>query len=126
MEYALRLMAKTLRVSVYGGLNPCFNGICSATVPTGKYRILTIGLNPCFNGICSATNGKSNIQKQDGQVSILVLMEYALRQVEIVYTDYQSITERVRLFLYKLPEKTGQNLRVQNYIYYFNVQSKIC
>ena len=36
-------------------------------------------LNPCFNGICSATRRTHN-KRAVGQVSILVLMEYALRQ----------------------------------------------
>ena len=37
-------------------------------------------LNPCFNGICSATRPALHLHLRGGDVSILVLMEYALRQ----------------------------------------------
>ena len=37
------------------------------------------GLNPCFNGICSATLGPKEGRERKQGVSILVLMEYALR-----------------------------------------------
>ncbi len=42
-------------------LNPCFNGICSASliqfIPE-KEKIES--LNPCFNGICSASARTTN------------------------------------------------------------------
>ena len=64
----------------YGCLNPCFNGICSAT---GRHSIPFISrttcLNPCFNGICSATHLRTTTLFWTSAVSILVLMEYALR-----------------------------------------------
>ena len=34
-------------------LNPCFNGICSASTVYSGPDVLR-SLNPCFNGICSA------------------------------------------------------------------------
>ena len=80
MEYALRLLSSTdgkhkryvsilvlmeyaLRQGLYhdvlllrGCLNPCFNGICSATCYHVRLPWLWFCLNPCFNGICSATS----------------------------------------------------------------------
>ena len=39
-----------------GGLNPCFNGICSAREQSVFVTdTLQKRLNPCFNGICSAS-----------------------------------------------------------------------
>ena len=37
------------------GLNPCFNGIWSATIGENLRTMEEFGLNPCFNGIWSAT-----------------------------------------------------------------------
>ena len=34
-------------------LNPCFNGICSLSLPDELVYKDPAGLNPCFNGICS-------------------------------------------------------------------------
>ena len=88
---------KTLRE----GLNPCFNGICSASVSffikCAARRVLILvlmeyalreeisnliadilRLNPCFNGICSASKMR-NLSEIFSKVLILVLMEYALR-----------------------------------------------
>ena len=42
-------------------------------------RCMEIGLNPCFNGICSAIQCKTSRWYDDATVLILVLMEYALR-----------------------------------------------
>ena len=63
------------------GLNPCFNGIWSATLTIGDMPMLTMKkcLNPCFNGIWSATFKDNTLQESDRQVLILVLMEYGLR-----------------------------------------------
>ena len=55
MEYALRLVFR------------------------GDADIILLSLNPCFNGICSATNSVVFRGDADIIVSILVLMEYALR-----------------------------------------------
>ena len=55
MEYALRVHGSTIRIiKANYGLNPCFNGICSASLNVRHHH----------NRVC---------------VLILVLMEYALR-----------------------------------------------
>ena len=63
-------------------LNPCFNGIWSATegaTPT-DIALAVRCLNPCFNGIWSATEFCNNPEEIVPEVLILVLMEYGLRQ----------------------------------------------
>ena len=85
MEYALRDIFVTNCEDDSLSLNPCFNGICSASLlwillyrslPIVLILVLMeyalrvfgclgikietkISLNPCFNGICSASMGKS-------------------------------------------------------------------
>ena len=50
---------------------------------------LVCGLNPCFNGICSASR-MNNIEKSElWKVLILVLMEYALREVDDDYIRFE-------------------------------------
>ncbi len=56
MEYGLR--QRPIRPSGLNGsgLNPCFNGIWSATAQEGySWAMAKSSLNPCFNGIWSAT-----------------------------------------------------------------------
>ena len=55
MEYALREPDGS-RMMLLHGLNPCFNGICSASFLYKTQSQTQISLNPCFNGICSASN----------------------------------------------------------------------
>ena len=56
MEYGLRLkMKKSFRLGIEISLNPCFNGIWSATLLMHKSFAIQVSLNPCFNGIWSAT-----------------------------------------------------------------------
>ena len=102
MEYGLR-PCESVRTYFFSCLNPCFNGIWSATLFILMNELISNCLNPCFNGIWSATT-QSDVQKQldsslnpcfngiwsatvitttekvDGFVLILVLMEYGLRQ----------------------------------------------
>ena len=55
MEYGLRPGIK-IGDTVDLGLNPCFNGIWSATAQEGySWAMAKSSLNPCFNGIWSAT-----------------------------------------------------------------------
>ena len=61
MEYGLRLkMKKSFRLGIEISLNPCFNGIWSATLLMHKSFAIQVSLNPCFNGIWSATTGHLN------------------------------------------------------------------
>ena len=52
LEYALEVFNPATWTPV-GGLNPCFNGICSRSYC--GYGVIDSfnSLNPCFNGICS-------------------------------------------------------------------------
>ena len=43
------------------------------------YSIFNIGLNPCFNGIWSASVERQSSSEAPAEVLILVLMEYGLR-----------------------------------------------
>ena len=55
MEYGLRGILWLLTASQAGRLNPCFNGIWSASIrPLAFIVSLLLRLNPCFNGIWSA------------------------------------------------------------------------
>ena len=64
----------------HNGLNPCFTGICSPTADDQAVTTLSLSLNPCFTGICSPTQTKWISEKQK-RVLILVLLEYARRQL---------------------------------------------
>ena len=84
MEYGLR--QRPIRPSGLNGsgLNPCFNGIWSATAQEGySWAMAKSSLNPCFNGIWSATVLASWLSRTYRDVLILVLMEYGLRQVKL-------------------------------------------
>ena len=60
-------------------LNPCFNGIWSASLALLSLALTAIGLNPCFNGIWSASPTLRARARLRTIVLILVLMEYGLR-----------------------------------------------
>ena len=82
MEYALRAGNEvTHQLEFRLSLNPCFNGICSASeYYIGRSNRRKVCLNPCFNGICSARREENLDKKINKYVLILVLMEYALRE----------------------------------------------
>ena len=66
------------------GFNPCFNGCrpATSTHPLGATK--SICFNPCFNGCRPATAVNPNHSLNCACVSILVLMDAALRQVKFV------------------------------------------
>ena len=64
---------------VYYGLNPCFNGIWSASDDGLNDSLFEGSLNPCFNGIWSASELEI-VDEHYSFVLILVLMEYGLRE----------------------------------------------
>ncbi len=73
-------------------LNPCFNGICSASNITENHRNKNIkSLNPCFNGICSARKVYS-FNMITSNVLILVLMEYALRDNQLLTSSEEELS----------------------------------
>ena len=72
-----------LEAQIWLGLNPCFNGIWSARTPSLSRWSLWICLNPCFNGIWSASTSSSIVLKGH-LVLILVLMEYGLRAISLM------------------------------------------
>ena len=55
MEYGLRLIPEESKEAILNCLNPCFNGIWSATTSNKRDVYCYVCLNPCFNGIWSAT-----------------------------------------------------------------------
>ena len=69
------------------------------------------GLNPCFNGIWSASEDFPSAVKCES-VLILVLMEYGLREEDVYITDIWSITVLIlvlmeyglRAYHYTLPK----------------------
>ena len=84
MEYGLRDQKRYHRDETEWSLNPCFNGIWSASpFPLLEDCILWDSLNPCFNGIWSASPSFYPIWISF-RVLILVLMEYGLRVLEEV------------------------------------------
>ncbi len=56
MEYGLRLIPEESKEAILNCLNPCFNGIWSATTSNKRDVYCYVCLNPCFNGIWSATH----------------------------------------------------------------------
>ncbi len=58
MEYALRDKEEICNNKIKMCLNPCFNGICSASANKCAFNFTGVSLNPCFNGICSASLGE--------------------------------------------------------------------
>ena len=84
MEYALREELTQLDENGVESLNPCFNGICSASSFRTQQRLHQDSLNPCFNGICSAS--QMVLCHIVHIVLILVLMEYALRE-SLLFAD---------------------------------------
>ena len=81
MEYALGA-AKGLQYTPEGSsLNPCCNGICSRSMRELSTLFGGASLNPCCNGICSRRGRMDLFIPVFLQVSILVVMEYALGAV---------------------------------------------
>ena len=81
MEYGLRhFVSNKCGVATLSSLNPCFNGIWSATHVCIAFLAIILCLNPCFNGIWSATFTVKDVKVVKAMVLILVLMEYGLRQ----------------------------------------------
>ena len=67
------------------GLNPCSNGIWSASNDSLFDGTQSQGLNPCFNGIWSASIIMFGKYTHYSLVLILVLMEYGLRVQRVWY-----------------------------------------
>ena len=64
MEYALEVWRQLTQYAAKGGLNPCFNGICSRRPEKiMNIYVLRPGLNPCFNGICSRRKDKASFER---------------------------------------------------------------
>ena len=83
MEYALEGSNHEYIRHCRCSLNPCSNGICSRRkTPFAYTRLSNRRLNPCSNGICSRSKPKI-IMKQNSNVLILVLMEYALEGMHL-------------------------------------------
>ena len=81
LSESIRVITLTIKNSV--SLNPCFNGICSLSSFNKQLKEHFYGsLNPCFNGICSLRCGHVSEIQLFGKVLILVLMEYALWELE--------------------------------------------
>ena len=59
--------------------NPCFDGFCIATESIDEETAQIMGFNPCFDGFCIATFKWNTISFIIYTVSILVLMDFALR-----------------------------------------------
>ncbi len=75
------------------GLNPCSNGICSSSQRWGQVPPVPDCLNPCSNGICSSRRTEVCRLRTRLRVLILVLMEYALREVQS--DAYSQVSNRL-------------------------------
>ena len=62
--------------------NPCFNGRGVKTYPFSLQRQYSSRFNPCFNGRGVKTCNSVDLQSEKQVVSILVLMEEALRPAQ--------------------------------------------
>jgi len=61
--------------------NPCFGGFCSKTQQVKELRNeLEQCFNPCFGGFCSKTEVRLNNLFELLSVSILVLVDFALKR----------------------------------------------
>ncbi len=78
---------------VQWSLNPCFNGIWSASFTMKTYGGPPMSLNPCFNGIWSASYFIF-ITSKHNPVLILVLMEYGLRGSNLRRSVYEPFTTK--------------------------------
>ena len=61
------------------GFNPCFSGCRPATIFHRSHTAVTFGFNPCFSGCRPATGGRAFRFVPCVRVSILVLVDAALR-----------------------------------------------
>ena len=62
-------------------LNPCFIWNMVSDTVSMPTPMAIAGLNPCFNGIWSRTQAGDAASVQEGDVLILVLMEYGLGHI---------------------------------------------
>jgi len=80
MDFALKLDETGRLQTVWDGFNPCFDGFCSKTaIRTSAFVTFATGFNPCFDGFCSKTVLFSSSPLLPAWVSILVLMDFALK-----------------------------------------------
>ena len=80
MEEALRHYEIDTVGSRQISFNPCFNGRGVKTKNEQRLLRLRTGFNPCFNGRGVKTTSAETVQPGLQLVSILVLMEEALRR----------------------------------------------
>ena len=80
VESALRGLCRTEREGITWGFNPCCSGIGSAGQIHKLLSILTARFNPCCSGIGSAGYYACNYFTCAYNVSILVVVESALRE----------------------------------------------
>ena len=66
--------------------NPCFSGCRPATVLNAVRRVIYLRFNPCFSGCRPATNSDGDRERDLLCVSILVLVDAALRPSRPEYT----------------------------------------
>ena len=69
-------------------LNPCCSGICSLRVKWFYCSNRRNGLNPCCSGICSLRMLTQTIEGLWKRVLILVVVEYALWDLQSPYCGY--------------------------------------
>jgi len=84
MDFALKPNINEDRIPVPVGFNPCFDGFCSKTKLQPRKKRKQFRFNPCFDGFCSKTRYIRKKGKRSMEVSILVLMDFALK----LNTDY--------------------------------------
>ena len=81
MDFALKLERLRDGEIFDPSFNPCFDGFCSKTWFEDGYQWNTISFNPCFDGFCSKTSSTRLACPSLTCVSILVLMDFALKHV---------------------------------------------
>jgi len=80
MDFALKHSNVGWLTWIDVGFNPCFDGFCSKTLPTSAtYHRFVDSFNPCFDGFCSKTLMIWKDMVVELVVSILVLMDFALK-----------------------------------------------
>ena len=79
MDFALRLFFSVHTITFIHSFNPCFSGFRIATkiIRINPYSYLSF--NPCFSGFRIATRVITLIVELSLYVSILVLVDFALR-----------------------------------------------
>ena len=95
VDVALRPSAQVAYPLLRTSFNPCFSGCCSSTVPSAAILPELIGFNPCFSGCCSSTIYNARGIYTSTVVSILVLVDVALRRssllIEYLFIMFQSL-----------------------------------